>query len=962
MMRIKAMCCALGVAVSLFVCRTQADVVGHWTLDEKSGTVATDSSGKGHHGTYVNNPGLGVPGALPAGTAMNTATGYLVADLGADLPTGADERTIALWLKPVTNNIDRKFLAYGNTTAGGAFSFTIEPVNGVMGVRLRHWGGNFTYPGVTLNEWQHVAIVVPPGSSMTSHVRVYLNGINSSGTMTTSPDRNLVTGTSRFFVGTVHDNPGAVFDGTIDDVWFFDHALTVEGIAAVMAGESGDVASSPIPQDGATDVPRDVVLGWTAGQFAATHDVYFGAAADVVAAATRANPTGVLVSRDRTAPTFAPAGLAYGRTYYWRVDEVNAAPDSTVFKGDVWSFTVEPYAYPIRSVTATASSAQAGMGPENTVNGSGLDKNDGHSTELKEMWMSAGVQPNWIQYRFDQAYKLHELWIWNSNQLVEPFVGFGARNASIEYSTDGVTWTQLQGVPEFARGTGSAAYVHNTTVNFGGVSAQYVKLTIAGSWGNLPQTSLAEVRFFQVPVQAREPQPANGAAGVGLDATLNWRPGRQAASHQVFFGTDPNALPAAATVTDHSHTPNALSFGTTYYWRVNEANAVDGVTHPGPVWSFTTQPYAVVEDFESYTDDEGSRIYQTWIDGWTNATGAVVGYLQAPFAERTIVHGGKQAMPLEYNNTKTPYYSETERVFAPVQNWTGHGADTLVVYFQGRPAGFLEKSATDFLVGGGGTDIWNTADQFRLAAKRLTGNGAIAAKVVSLVNTDPWAKIGVMIRESLAPGSRFAAVYATPGNGVRYQGRLTTDVAAVSDSAVATAAQIALRAPVWVKIERAGSNFNGFYSTDGATWTAMSWNPQTINMTASPVYIGLCVTSHNVNALTTAEFSNVATTGNVTGAWEVAEIGVAQPGNVPSQLYVVVQDSAGQSKVVKHPDPGATTLVNWQEWTIPLSDLSGVNLAAVKKLSIGVGDRTNPTPGGAGRLYLDDIGFGHPAR
>jgi len=190
-----------------------------------------------------------------------------------------------------------------------------------------------------------------------------------------------------------------------------------------------------------------------------------------------------------------------------------------------------------------------------------------------------------------------------------------------------------------------------------------------------------------------------------------------------------------------------------------------------------------------------------------------------------------------------------------------------------------------------------------------------------------------------------------------------TDAAAVSDTAVATPEQIALRTPVWIKIERAGGNFSGFYSTDGVKWTAMSWNPQAINMAASPVYVGLCATSHNANALTTAEFSNVATTGNVTGAWEVAEIGIAQPSNTAAPLYVVVQDSAGKSKVVNHPDPAATTLATWQQWRIPLSDLSaaGIRVTAVKKLSVGVGDPGNPKLGGAGLLYIDDIGVGHPA-
>jgi hypothetical protein len=189
-----------------------------------------------------------------------------------------------------------------------------------------------------------------------------------------------------------------------------------------------------------------------------------------------------------------------------------------------------------------------------------------------------------------------------------------------------------------------------------------------------------------------------------------------------------------------------------------------------------------------------------------------------------------------------------------------------------------------------------------------------------------------------------------------------TDSAATSDTAIATPEQMALKTPVWVKLERLGSTFNGYYSTDGVKWTAMSWNPQTIAMSAASVYIGLSVCSHNAAAVTTAEFSNVATTGGVTGSWTAQAIGVAQPSNDSGQLYVMVQDSAGKSKVVNHPDPLATTATSWQEWRIPLSGFTGVNMAAVKRFYLGVGDRANPIAGGAGLLYIDDIGFGHPAK
>jgi hypothetical protein len=142
----------------------------------------------------------------------------------------------------------------------------------------------------------------------------------------------------------------------------------------------------------------------------------------------------------------------------------------------------------------------------------------------------------------------------------------------------------------------------------------------------------------------------------------------------------------------------------------------------------------------------------------------------------------------------------------------------------------------------------------------------------------------------------------------------------------------------------------------------MSWNPQTIAMN-SPAYIGLCVTSHTATAATTGRFSGVATTGTVAGSWDVEAIGVAQPANDPAPLYVTVQDSDGKSKTISYPDPAATNLTSWQQWRVALGGFSsaGVKLSGVKKMMIGVGDRTNPKPDGAGLVFIDDLSVGHPA-
>jgi len=134
---------------------------------------------------------------------------------------------------------------------------------------------------------------------------------------------------------------------------------------------------------------------------------------------------------------------------------------------------------------------------------------------------------------------------------------------------------------------------------------------------------------------------------------------------------------------------------------------------------------------------------------------------------------------------------------------------------------------------------------------------------------------------------------------------------------------------------------------------------------AATVYIGMAVTSHDATLTTTAQMSNVSTSGTVTGQWQAVAIGMAMPTNGPAPLYLTVEDKAGKSKTVVNPNPSVcATAAAWTEWRIPLSDLSsaGVNLTAVKKVTLDAGDKASPRVGGAGMLYIDDIEYGHPVR
>jgi len=442
-------------------------------------------------------------------------------------------------------------------------------------------------------------------------------------------------------------------------------------------------ATNPVPASGDVDVPRDVVLSWKAAPQAVTHDVYFGASFDDVGAASRSNPLGVLLSQDQAGTTFDPPGiLDFETTYYWRVDEVNGAPDFTIFEGDVWSFTAEPFAYPIANIIATSNvNSDAGAGPQNTVNGSGLNASDQHSVDSPDMWLGlpAAGETAQIQWEFDGVYKLHEMLVWNYNVQFELILGFGVKDVTVEYSTNGTDWTVLGDVT-LNQATAKPTYAANTTIDFGGVAAQYVRLNINSGFGLMGQYGLSEVRFMYIPAQAREPQPADGATDVSVDSALTWRAGRDAASHEVHFGTDAEALALAGTVSVNTYAPDELNLGTTYYWQINEIQ--DTESWQGPVWSFATQEYLVVDDFESYNDDidAGTTIFDTWLDGWVNETGSTVGYLNAPFAEQGTVHSGRQSMPLAYDNTSVAV-SEADLELSA--NWSLYGVKSLSLYFYG---------------------------------------------------------------------------------------------------------------------------------------------------------------------------------------------------------------------------------------------------------------------------------------
>jgi len=224
-------------------------------------------------------------------------------------------------------------------------------------------------------------------------------------------------------------------------------------------------------------------------------------------------------------------------------------------------------------------------------------------------------------------------------------------------------------------------------------------------------------------------------------------------------------------------------------------------------------------------------------------------------------------------------------------------------------------------VSGSGADIWDLADAFHFTYQALTGDGQIIARVATLQNTDPWAKAGVMVRASLAPGSAEAMLIVTPGNGVAYQRRTTT-----GGSTTHTPGPV-VTAPYWVKLVRAGTVVTGYASADGGTWVAVGSSTLPLGTTA---YVGLAVTSHNNGLLCLATFDNVALSSaaaSLPPPWLETDVGgVGAPGfgtdtngtfaitasgtdiwGTADQFHFVYQSLAGDGTLTAHVTSVPTT-------------------------------------------------------
>ena len=610
-------------------------LVGCWKFDEGSGTIAYDSSGNGNDGTLVL-----------AGSAISSAwvSGKYRSALSFD---GVDDYVNLTNQPPITNGFT--FSAWVKRN-GDSPSCQVIFNNHQFFLRTMPENENSNNPfeafvnlsdgsvepraqsnvASTIGQWFFVTVTWDKTT-----LKIYVNG-ELNGSSTRSGELTSTTVEARIGRGeqtNVNANP---FNGLIDEVALFDVALEAEDIEAIMngglAGVIGDqpLATRPGPKDDSLILATWVNLSWSPGDFAVSHDIYIGDNFDDVDAGAESTFVGNQADTFVVAgfPGFAfPDGLVPGSTYYWRIDEVNDTEPDSPWKGDIWSFSIAP----------------------NTAYDPGpADGADSVNVDGSLSW-TAGL-----------GAILHTVY-------------FGDNFDDVSNAAGG----SPQGTTKFTPGTLKRARTYYWRVD------EF----------DVVETHKGDIWSFTTEGAVTALDPANGAVDVTQTPVLTWTPG-PGTSHEVYFGTDEASLElkGSGNLGSESFEPGQLEWSTTYYWRVDEVNSANADSPwTGPLWSFTTANFLIIDDMESYNDlDEGepgsNRIYLAWADGFDNpaTNGSVVGNANAPFAEQTIVNGGLQSMPMSYDNAVGK--SEATLTLTSNRNWTENGVNTLTIWYIGDAA------------------------------------------------------------------------------------------------------------------------------------------------------------------------------------------------------------------------------------------------------------------------------------
>jgi hypothetical protein len=402
--------------------------------------------------------------------------------------------------------------------------------------------------------------------------------------------------------------------------------------------------SKPIPDDGAVVEDTWASLGWTGGQNAASFDVYFGDNFEDVKNGTGDTFRG---KQDKTMNFFIVGFPGY------------PYPDG-LLPGTTYYWRID-------EIQTDSTVEQGSVWSFEIPSNKAMNPDPADGTEFVDLEVILSWEP-----------------------------GFGAKLHTVYFGTDfdevnNATGGTAQGVPSYSPGTLASEKVYHWRIDEFDGDATYK----------------GDVWSFTTPGAAGNPQPSNAAIDVKQTQTLIWTAADSAVSHDVYIGTDKDAVQNATTASpeyqgnktlgDETLNPGTLDWDTKYYWRADAVYA-DTIVK-GLVWGFTTANFLVIDDFEEY-DVGNNEIWWAWKDGLGyaehgneaafsgNGTGAAVGDENTlSYTEESVVHGEGQSMPLWYNNNKEGYmnYSETELTLGGVypSDWTVHDVNTLIIYFRG---------------------------------------------------------------------------------------------------------------------------------------------------------------------------------------------------------------------------------------------------------------------------------------
>jgi len=618
-----------------------AELVAHWRLDDGSGTTAVDSSGNGHDGTLLLDPQW-VAGKYGGALEFAGISGQRVEMEGYEGILGTQNRTAMAWVK-TTGYGD--WISWGQNTNTQKWIGRINDNagNGAVGALRTECSGGYIISTTVLTdgEWHHLTSVLESAGSPT------VEDIK----MYVDGVQESISGVQPVGIDTVGGRNVWIADGhhdrplpsLIDDVRLYNHAMTqAEILAAMEGGIKYPYALAPDPKDGAMIEDTWAVLSWSPGDFALSHDVYIGE----------------------------------------NFEDVNDSAEGT-FQGNQAATLV--------SVGFPGFAFPDGLIPGTTYYWRIDEVND---TEPNSPWKgdiwSFSIPPK-TAYFPEPA---------DGAESVDPSVelswtgGFGAKLHYVYFGDN------FDDVSNAAGGLplGTATYTPGT-----------LKLAKTYYWRvdefDIIETHKGDVWSFTTQGAVAALAPSNGAVDVKQNQVLTWSPSVFAASHQVYFGTDKDAVKNADTGSPEykgtrdlgaqSYDPGMLEWDSTYYWRIDEVNSPNPDSPwTGILWSFTTANFLIVDDFESYNDidppDPGSnRIFEAWLDGYEIPTnGALVGNELPPYAEQTIVHGGIQSMPYFYDNSVG--YSEATLTLTYPCDWTEKGVNKLTIWFRGNSANAAE--------------------------------------------------------------------------------------------------------------------------------------------------------------------------------------------------------------------------------------------------------------------------------